>query len=411
MQHLIRKQNMKTTNYLTGLRRVRVLSGLIAIFAGASLLQADVFSDAISEGKVSIDIRGRYEYVDGPGSNDVNGYSIRTRLGFTTAEMDGFQASIELEDLSFADNDDRPGLDVPTTEINQLWIGYKNDSFSGKLGNQVYTLDDHRFIGHVGWRQNIQTFDAVTTQFAPTAETTVNLSYLSRVNRVNATAQDLEGFLLNGVYKVSEELSVTGFAYLLDFDSAGWAAMSTNTFGLRGEGAYSGYKYFLSYALQNDAGNNAANLDLSYLAGEVSTDLSGITLGLGFEALEGDGTNGFTTPLATVHKFNGFADVFAGRSIGLAGGLPQGLEDLYLKASYKLPVGNGLVLTTIYHEFNAENISQSLGSEIDVVGAYKLNDYTTLIGKYAYYDAESGVTVGYGASNASMFSLEANLKF
>ena len=115
--------------------------------------------------------------------------------------------------------------------------------------------------------------------------------------------------------------------------------------------------------------------------------------------------------MATVHKFNGFADVFAGRSIGLAGGLPQGLEDLYLKASYKLPVGNGLVLTTIYHEFNAENISQSLGSEIDVVGAYKLNDYTTLIGKYAYYDAESGVTVGYGASNASMFSLEANLKF
>lgn len=406
---------MKNANYLTTLRKAGILTGLIASAATASLLHADAFSNAIKEGKTTLDVRTRYEYVDGPGSNDVNGYGIRTRLGFTTAELDGFQAMVEMEDISFVDNSNRPGLDVPTTEINQLWLGYKNDSFSGKFGNQVYTLDDHRFIGHVGWRQNIQTFDALTAQFAPTAESTIKLGYLSRINRINATSQDLDGFLANAKFKISEELSLTGFAYLLDFDSAGFfAGTSTNTFGLRGTGKFGGedmpFTYMLSYATQSDAGNNTSDIDLSYLAGEISTVVSGLTLGLGYESLEGDGANGFSTPLATVHKFNGFADVFAGRSLrGFS--LNQGLEDVYFKAVYKLPIGKGVPLTLVYHEFSAENVSQDLGSEIDLVAAYKLTDYITLVSKYAYYETDGGVTVGYGGANASIFSTEANFKF
>ena len=29
------------------------------------------------------------------------------------------------------------------------------------LGRQRIVLDDHRFVGNVGWRQNEQTFDAI----------------------------------------------------------------------------------------------------------------------------------------------------------------------------------------------------------------------------------------------------------
>ncbi len=369
-----------------------------------SLLHADAFSDAIADSKTSLDIRARYEYVDQAGDNDIYGASIRTRLGFTTGAINGFNASVEFENLSFEDNAERPSLDVPTTEINQLWVSYKNDLAAVKLGNQIYTLDDHRFIGHVGWRQNIQTFDALTAKFSPTAETTLNVAYLDQVNRVNATSQELDGIVLNGAYKVSEELSVTAFAYLLDFDSAGWAKMSTNTYGIRGTGSASGFKYAVSYAIQNDTGDNPNDVSLSYIAAEVSKKLGEVTAALGYESLEGDGTSGFTTPLATVHKFNGFADKFAGKSIGLAGGLPDGLEDLYVKFVYKVPVANGIPVTLFYHKFKAENSGVDFGDEIDAVVAYKLNDYTTLIAKGAYFDAEDGT------SNA-LATFEANLKF
>jgi len=403
---------MKTETNKSGIR-LAAIAGLLGAASLTSFASADTLSEMIKGGKASLDVRARYEFVDSVGGEDVNGYSVRTRLGLVTKEVSGYKAMLELEDLSFAEDDNRPGLDVPTTEINQLWLGYAGDQVGWKVGSQIYTLDDHRFIGHVGWRQNIQTFDALTTSFAATPDLKVSAGYLSRVNRVNATSQDLDGLLLNGSYKVSPELNLTGFAYLLDFDN--WVGMSTATYGVRAGGMFGGdsvkYTYNFSYAIQTDAGDNPGNFDLGYLEGDISAAFSGFKLTLGYESMEGDGLKGFTTPLATVHKFAGFADVFAGRSIGLAGGLPQGLDDLYLSAGYKLPIGTGIPLTAIYHEFDAENSGGSLGSEIDLVATYKLNEYTLLIGKYANYDADSGNTVGYGGVDASMFSLEANFKF
>ncbi len=127
--------------------------------------------------------------------------------------------------------------------------------------------------------------------------------------------------------------------------------------------------------------------------------------------MEGDGANGFNTPLSTVHKFAGFADVFAGRSIGLAGGLTQGLDDMYLSFNYELPMGTGLPVTIIYHLFETEFSGMNLGNEIDLVSTYKLNESTLLLGKFAYFDSDSENTSGYGEVNASMFSIEANFTF
>jgi len=58
--------------------------------------------------------------------------------------------------------------------------------------------------------------------------------------------------------------------------------------------------------------------------------LAGLTGLVGYEVLEGNGAIGFATPLATLHAFNGWADMFLTTPA-------NGLKDLYFRASYALP--------------------------------------------------------------------------
>ncbi len=79
------------------------------------------------------------------------------------------------------------------------------------------------------------------------------------------------------------------------------------------------------------------------MLGDVALAVKGIgTLGVGYELLgSDDGVAAFQTPLATLHKFNGFADQFLVTPAG-------GLQDIYFyaKAGF-LPKGtSGLSRTT-----------------------------------------------------------------
>ncbi|MBC2604581.1 alginate export family protein [Pelagicoccus albus] len=400
---------MNTTN-TTAFRKGAVsLLTLGSMAALAVTANAQSFSDVISGlkdgSKASLNARARYEFNETPAS-EVNGYSIRTRLSLATGEYEGFKAFIEMEDLSFNNDDDRPALDVPTTELNQIWFSYAG----AKVGRQIYVLDDQRFIGHVGWRQNIQTYDAITYSYAIDEKNKLNFAYLDAVHRVNATSQDLSGIVLNASSKLADNFTLTGFAYLLDFDRP--VLTSSDTFGIRGVGKIPGddvtYNYSFSYAKQSDNGGSVADFDLDYIAGEFGAKFSGMTLAAGVEILGGDGTTGFTTPLATVHKFNGFADLFAGGSLGLGGGMPQGLEDYYVSFGFK---AGDVPIKLVYHSFGTENVSDYLGSEIDLVASYKLNEYVTLVGKFADYSSDGAETVGYGGVDKQVLTLEANLKF
>ena len=63
----------------------------------------------------------------------------------------------------------------------------------------------------------------------------------------------------------------------------------------------------------------------------------------GYELLgSDDGKVAFNTPLATKHKFNGWADKFLGTP-------KEGLEDVYLTAKGKVSGVNGLQLTMTSH--------------------------------------------------------------
>ncbi len=360
-------------------------------------------------GILNLDARLRYEYNGGDTATEsIDGLGIRTRLGYTWDWDGGVSSQIELEDLHFIESDNRPGLDVPTTEVNQAWIDFEGI----KLGRQVYTLDDHRFIGHVGWRQNIQSFDAVTGSFKPDQKTQFKFGYLDSVKRVNATTQDLDGVIANGNRKISDGFSLTAFAYLLDFERP--VLTSSDTYGLRATGKRENdgqsLGYAISYAKQNDNSSSTIPFELDYLAGEITGSAQGSTFALGFEFLDGNGTSGFSTPLATVHKFNGFADPFASASLGLIGGLSQGLHDYYLRYTDEI-ASLGMPIALSYHHFEAENLNDFLGSEWDIVATYPLSDHVQMVSKYAYFCSDGRENVAYGGSDKTVFTFELNISY
>ena len=51
--------------------------------------------------------------------------------------------------------------DPDEVELNRAQLSYAlNKDLSATIGRQRILIDDQRFIGNVGWRQNEQTFDS-----------------------------------------------------------------------------------------------------------------------------------------------------------------------------------------------------------------------------------------------------------
>ena len=406
---------------------------MLAVVGGASYVSADPVESFLDEqtakleetvpGKFSINARTRYEIFDLDTASgtlrdgteaDRDGFSTRVRYGYTTPNFNGFTAMAEGETLTRlgGDHDDIHPLDDAGdgTDLNQLWVQYANEDYGkAKVGRQIYSLDDHRFIGHVGWRQNIQTFDAATADYTGIDNLSVKGFFSDAVNRVNGDYFKMDTYGANISYKFYDNFTLTGFYY--EMDNADLTAFENETLGLRAVGSFNlgeqKFKYAGSIAKQDFDENDAGEDDATYLAADLSTVVAGITLGAGFEIME----SGFRTPVATVHKFNGFADVYTPLN-----GFDNGLEDFYGYIGYTIPVGNGIPVKLIYHTFDAESgaaSGQDGGDEIDLVASYKINKYLNLIAKYGNYSEDGGIGLAtnddpVGGLDKEMFTFEVN---
>jgi hypothetical protein len=363
--------------------------------------------------RIQLNVRTRIELADFDGLESSEAYTMRTRLGIGSKPFGGFSAYAEMEnifsieggnyfDLVESPTGQSPIADPEDTELNRLWLQYAPTNLpygldlKVKAGRQRIKFDDDRFVGNVGWRQNEQTYDAVLASTSlGVDDLTVQYGFVWDVRRIfgdhgspGTRDFDSESHLIRVVFDRLACAELTAFAYLLDFDGDS-PVNSSNSYGFRVVGERplaEGWtlEYAGSYAYQTDAADNPVDYGAHY--GAVEAALNWAKLGelqVGFEHLGSDrGKARFVTPLATGHKFNGYADTF------LDNGGTNGLQDLYVSVAPKLPWGfKGRVA---YHHFWADSGGSSLGDEIDVVLSRPIVAHVVAATKFAYFDGDAG---------------------
>jgi hypothetical protein len=367
--------------------------------------------------KVNVEVRPRIELADQDNLDASQAYTIRSHVGLRAKPYYGFSALAELlniwslDDGSYHDgastpNGDTTIADPEQTKLNRAWLQFERPQWWGakaKGGRQRILFDDQRFVGNIGWRQGEQSFDAALGETSlGVDDLTIQYAYLWDIRRifgdqgprsVGARDWDSDSHLVRvhytgfGSSDGSSSLKLSAFAYLLDFQGDA-PANSSNSYGFRLAGQRDlgddwTLKYVGSYAFQTDANDNPADYDAHYVwvSGDVGPKELG-TLGVGYELLGSDGGDArFVTPLATAHKFNGFADVF------LNNGGVRGLQDLNFTLAPKLPWK--LSGKLIYHEFWSDHRNKHRGREIDGVLSRPINPYMTALTKFAYFDGSS----------------------
>ncbi|MAC89851.1 hypothetical protein [Maricaulis sp.] len=369
----------------------------LAANTGAALAQ--------SEPDILLNARLRYEQVDQEGFADrANALTLRTRLGIDSGEIEGFRFLVEAENVLHLVDDfnsstnGRTGFpvvaDPEETELNRLQVSFTGLSdMVAVLGRQRVVLGDARHVGNVGFRQNEQTFDAFRLTWTGQEGGTFNYLYLDRVHRIfgddhPAGEWDLDAHLFDGDY-TTRLGTFGGFVYLVDNQDV--AALSTATFGARWSGQHvtaddANLAWLAEYARQSDRGDNPASFDLDLFRAQVSLAANGWSGAIGFESLEGDGVRGFSTPLATLHAYQGWADVFLTTPA-------NGIRDAYVRfgwAAAQSPIGESLSAAVIFHDFEAGNGGGDLGSEIDAVVTTRLSAHYALELKAAFYNGPAG---------------------
>jgi hypothetical protein len=362
------------------------------------------FGDFVDGGKFILEARYRYEHVDQDGfTHDADANTVRVRAGFQTGKVWDLQGLIELEGvahLNDAFNDTVNGhtgypiiADPEDFQVNRVQIEYSGiPQTTVIVGRQRINLDNQRFVGGVAWRQNEQTFDAARLTNTSIPNLTASYVYLDRVNRVfgdRSSQGDFEGdiHLLNLGYDIAGWGKLTGYAYLLDLNEA--PALSTETIGLRFSGKHDvadgiGAIYAFEYAAQSQYAANPGSYDLGYWLVEAGVTAHGFKLLGGIETLEGDGVRGFSTPLATLHKFQGYADVFLTTPA-------NGIVDTYATLGFETKIENaapvtGITTAVTYHDFEAERGGASFGDEVDAELVVKFGDHWSAGAKYADYN-------------------------
>ncbi len=364
-----------------------------ALLAAAMPTQAASFTEFVKEGDVIAQLRVRNETVQQDNTkDDAIAMTARARLGYETASLAGFKALVEYDHVialqdeynsktDFGSNDTSKSVvaDPATGDINRAQISYTTEGFAAIVGRQRIILDNARFVGNVGWRQNEQTYDAALVSYTGVENLSAAYAYINQVNDIFYNDTAVNSHALNVGYKTPIG-KLTGYSYLIEIDDS---EATNDTFGLRFKGKTAldalDILYTVEYAAQtqNSGADGAKDNDAAYSLFEGGVKVSGVTLVAGNETLGGDGTASFSTPLATKHAFNGWSDQFLGTPT-------KGLSDTYAKVVTKVA---GVKLLAMYHDFSTDKDGDDLGSEINLLAAKKFDKNFSAGIKFAQYSA------------------------
>jgi hypothetical protein len=426
-----------------------------AVQAEEEVLPEYTFMDAIKTGKNMTSFRLRYEHVeqDGnqTGTNNANGniplkdadaLTLRSLIGWQTAPYKNFSFAAQIINVAKLNDDFNDStfggataaatndpskvayakvVDPDETNINQVymdWTGLKNTRV--RLGRQQVNLDNVRFIGDIGFRQVMQTFDGVSVMTKAVPDMDIFLAHFETVNQIN-TRNRTDGALeiVNAKYYVTPTESVTGYGYLSSFDNLGlgngWfgggaanaaANQSNKVFGVRADGIHPFNPnlravYTAEYAKQSDYSGGDSRIDADYykIGGGVGIDF--LTIRLDQELLSSNnGTYAFQTPFGTNHLFQGWVDKFLATP-------KEGIRDTFLTATYRL---NDWMFFADFHVYNSDTNFYTVGSgaakngdkfgtEWNAAVTYNVNKNLMTKLEYGQYSEDDHYAAGVNTAN------------
>ncbi len=389
------------------------------------------FADSFITGGVEghIQFRPRFEYVDVDNSTKdaANALTVRTAATvklkslFGTKGLNGIIEAVNVGAIIDKYAPQKPQYetvaDPPNTRFSQFALTYTTGNTTFIAGRVYVIIDDHRFIGNVAWRQMYQSFGVLAA-----AGKTGNFNYLvagiyERKGIKDALNADWRlnkmPIVLDFNYKFSPELRLKAFGYLV--------TDVHNTYGLKASGKIDlgGAKisYLGEYAKQTDpyAKDNLTSkpdIDTSYYRLAIGGGSGGFFGKLMYTHFgdANDKDKGFSTPLATLHKWDGWADVLLA---GAANGFDFGMNEIAVYLGYKKPdIGKFMF---VYLRFKSDKdpgaISKDIGKEYDLLYAKKLSKHLSFLAKAAFYKADDGYYTGgslKGTNDVTKYWLQLN---
>jgi hypothetical protein len=383
-----------------------VVAMAMPVLAGEAV-EAETLGDAITKGSPLLTFLYRFEEVD-QANIDANAHAstLRTTVGYKSGAYKGFSFLVEAEDVTVVGDPHtyqnagfeylnngvtgRPVVADPAlTEINQAYFQWKRNKNKAHFGRREIIIGDARFVGNVGWRQNHQSFDAAAWTNSSLSFADLSYRFISKVNRINGSVHDMASHLINADIAIGEIGTLGLYGYLLDYTRMENHGNSRATYGaeFKGKAALgesASLLYEAEYAAQSDYADNPNPVETSYLFIMAGVALKPVTLKVGYETLGGDASetdnNGaFVTPLATLHKFNGWADQFLSTP-------DAGLNDLYFLASGLIGPVKGVAA---YHIFKTDDGGDALGKEFDIQFTWKSSWKQTFGLKGAIYSTDA----------------------
>jgi hypothetical protein len=381
--------------------RTLLLTAAVALAAASSAHAQDVVLKSLAEARL------RYEHVEQADLPlEADALTIRAHggiaasIGPLTATVIGQGTLALVEDYNdgLAGPANRPLVaDPENVALYVAQLQYRSAQLVLTAGRQRIALDDERFVGNVGFRQNAQTFDAVRAELAPLPGLKADVTYAWAVRTIWGVDGEGARPAAIGGDNVFANLSwagplgtLTGFAYLVDQDEAAVQSyrLSSQSYGLRLAGARQlspGLKlgYLVSYASQSDYARNPSEYRTDYWLADATLETGGLKLNAGYEVLgaeDGAPFTSFQTPLGTNFKFQGWADKFLATP-------PNGLRDLYGGASYAWgEVGPFATLgvQAVYHRFESDRLGLDYGEEIDLLASAGIGQ-VQVSARYARY--------------------------
>ncbi len=292
----------------------------------------------------------------------------------------------------------------------QAQLSYdSNNDWQVNIGRQKLSFDNERFVGGIDFWQTPQTFDAVKFTYNNHINWHIQYAYSNKVHRIfgkNSTStlpkndirydslmqrpvnelgvHHLNSHLVNIHYQTDNNLSISVYDYLIE--NTDQKLFSTQTVGLRIQDELKPnkikYRYSVELAQQQNAFNNPNSFNTWYSLIEASVQYKSHQIQLSQEILAEDNNHGFTTPLATNHKFQGWVDIFTGYT------MQTGLRDQYAtyRGRYKK-----LRWRAVLHNFAGYQDSQKIGTEIDLELAYRYTRKWEFKLVYGNYQTKNGL--------------------